>query len=657
MIPATAWGETAPTPTPEPGFTAVPEETTTTPSPSPTTSTAPSPEPAPTASTTPVPTPSQTAVPAPQQSAAPEDATAVPDPSDPASYGGDTTEDEAQPGGYAGPEGFQTKSLVGFKAGNIISDAKMFASGTMSAAQIQSFLNGKVPKCQSGYVCLKDYKQNTATKAASRWCPGTYQGAQAESAATIISKAARACGVNEQVLLVMLQKEQGLVTHVWPSDWRYTIAMGYACPDNAACDATYYGFQNQIYMAASQLKRYTLDSWFNWYPVGKTSNVRWHPNASCGSGPVLIENKATAALYYYTPYQPNAAALRAGYGTGDSCSAYGNRNFYNYFTDWFGSTQVPSGSSPVGAVDSITLIPGGVRIQGWALDVDSNTAVTLRIKSGATVVARAVTTIARSDIAAQYPSHTAPDGFSVDVQLPPGLQEVCVAANNLGGGSNKTLGCQQVDAQSGTPIGYINNWIPIPGGVKLTGWTIDPDTSAAVTVRVKSNGNVVTRFDANAYRNDIGQRYPAYGANHAFYVEVPLPAGTQEVCVVSNNVGAGKTKTLGCRTITPLGGTPVGYINSWQNVAGGIKVNGWAYDPDTTGPATIRVKAGDKAVGYFEATAHRDDLAQRFPLYGGNHAFYQTVQLPRGTHHVCLVVNNVGAGKTKTLGCRWMTVP
>lgn len=280
---------------------------------------------------------------------------ASPEIADPADYGGDTTEDEAQPGGYAGPEGFQTMSLVGWKAGNIISDAKMFASGTMSATQIQTFLNGRVPKCQSGYVCLKDYKQNTITKAATRWCPGTYQGVQAESAAAIISKAAKACGVNEQVLLVMLQKEQGLVTHVWPSDWRYTIAMGYACPDNAACDTAYYGFQNQIYMAASQLKRYTLDSWFNWYPVGKTSPVRWHPNAACGSGSVLIENKATAALYYYTPYQPNAAALRAGYGEGDSCSAYGNRNFYNYFTDWFGPTRTDgsgagNGYSVAGAI-------------------------------------------------------------------------------------------------------------------------------------------------------------------------------------------------------------------------------------------------------------------------------------------------------------------
>ena len=34
------------------------------------------------------------------------------------------------------------------------------------------------------------------------------------------------------------------------------------------------------------------------------------PNTACGSGQVWIENQATANLYIYTPYQPNAAATR-----------------------------------------------------------------------------------------------------------------------------------------------------------------------------------------------------------------------------------------------------------------------------------------------------------------------------------------------------------
>ena len=53
---------------------------------------------------------------------------------------------------------------------------------------------------------------------------------------------------------------------------------------------------------------------------------------------MYIQNQATANLYIYTPYQPNAAALNNLFGSGDGCSAYGNRNFWRLFSDWFGST-------------------------------------------------------------------------------------------------------------------------------------------------------------------------------------------------------------------------------------------------------------------------------------------------------------------------------
>lgn len=271
--------------------------------------------------------------------------------------GGELT--EADPGDYSATRdsgGVRTRSLTGFRAGNLISDAKLYTSGTMSASEIQSFLNRKVSKCRSGYTCLKDFRQTTSSQPANAYCKGSYRGASNETAAQIISKVAKACNISEKVLLVMLQKEQGLITHVWPSRFRYDKAMGFACPDSgpgnsANCDSRYAGFGYQMYMAARQLQRYTKDSYFSWFPVGRTSQIQWHPNAGCGKGPVTIQNNATAALYYYTPYQPNRAALNAGYGTGDGCSTYGNRNFYNYYTDWFGSTSgspdpctVPSGA-------------------------------------------------------------------------------------------------------------------------------------------------------------------------------------------------------------------------------------------------------------------------------------------------------------------------
>lgn len=253
--------------------------------------------------------------------------------------------------------------LGAFRPGNIISDAVFFNSVTMSESQIQAFLDSKVAECRRGYTCLKDKYD------ATRWIPtdamcGPYAGGGSERASRIIFKVAQACGINPQVLLVMLQKEQGLITDDWPVAGQYRAAMGQGCPDTAACDSTYYGFFNQVHGAAWQLKRYAnppgTSKFFTWYAPGRTWNMRFNPNEACGASPVFIENQATANLYYYTPYQPNGAAIRAGYGLGDACSSYGNRNFYNYFVDWFGSTQRSYGSIVTGpARDRVYLVNGG----------------------------------------------------------------------------------------------------------------------------------------------------------------------------------------------------------------------------------------------------------------------------------------------------------
>ncbi|MGQ7310502.1 FG-GAP repeat domain-containing protein [Microbacterium arabinogalactanolyticum] len=249
-------------------------------------------------------------------------------------------------------------SLVGFNAGNIISDEVFTARDTMTEAQIQAFFEAKVPKCLGGtdkygpIVCLKDYKTNSVNRPADQYCNG-YSGATAEPASRIIARVSQSCGINPQVLIVMLQKEQSLVTHTWPSAWRYDKALGQGCPDDAACNPAYVGFFYQIYGAARQMKVYMEGYYFKYYAPGKTWNIRYNPDVACGSSPVTIANKATSALYYYTPYQPNAAALRAGYGEGDACSAYGNRNFYNYFTDWFGSTQTLPASVPPAVLQPI----------------------------------------------------------------------------------------------------------------------------------------------------------------------------------------------------------------------------------------------------------------------------------------------------------------
>ena len=232
-----------------------------------------------------------------------------------------------------------------FDPGNIISDAVFFDAMSMDGYGIQAFLNAKGASCVAGEMpCLKDYRENTANRAADSLCAG-YRGAAAEPAAVIIHKVALSCGISPRVLLVLLQKEQSLVSRTKPTNYAYTKATGFGCPDTAGCDPAFAGIVSQVYFAARQFQRYRVEAYRYSFKAGVHNDIQWHPNAGCGKSSVLIANQATAGLYNYTPYRPNQAALNAGYGTGDACSTYGNRNFFHYFTDWFGSTQSPGAAA------------------------------------------------------------------------------------------------------------------------------------------------------------------------------------------------------------------------------------------------------------------------------------------------------------------------
>lgn len=232
-------------------------------------------------------------------------------------------------------------SSVGFDAGDIVSDEVFFDSSTMDVEQVAGFIDTWNAGCRTGddgTPCLADYTEDTASQPADAWCPGGFEGAEDDTAASIISKAAQGCGINPQVILTVLQKEQGLVTASGDSldATRYRSAMGYACPDGSDCDPTFAGFSRQVWFAARQFQKYRADPAEYGVVPGQTVAIRYSPDASCGSGDVTVLNQATAGLYAYTPYQPDEAATLGGV---DECSSFGNLNFYEYFTAWFGSTH------------------------------------------------------------------------------------------------------------------------------------------------------------------------------------------------------------------------------------------------------------------------------------------------------------------------------
>jgi putative cell wall-binding protein len=334
-----------------------------------------------------------------------------------------------------------------FDPAYIISDQAFYGDSHLSAASVQAFLNSVAPACRAGFTCLKDYTTPTVSRGGDAMC-SPYAGSASESAATIIAKVGEACGISQKALLVILQKEQSLVTDDSPSARQYTAATGYACPDTAGCDQNYGGFYNQVYWSAWQLKRYGnppgTSQYFTWFPVGSVSNIRYSPNADCGSSPVTIRNKATAALYYYTPYQPNAAALA---GAGDACSAYGNLNFFGLYSLWFGS-PVP-GVPTIGWIDGVTTANGSITVAGWAADpsrydLTSNVQIDLYVPSGGGTGFTVAASGSRPDVATVYPQAGPNRGFSWSKSITEsGTYTVCVTALAVPGnvGGNTVLGC------------------------------------------------------------------------------------------------------------------------------------------------------------------------------------------------------------------------
>ncbi|MCU1417985.1 MAG: repeat protein [Schumannella sp.] len=235
----------------------------------------------------------------------------------------------------------EAKTLTGssWRAGDIISDALFYDPGALTASEIQTFLNAKIGSCTNGR-CLNVIKVAPANQPAyvsdntgATVCKAVTGGTM--SVATWIYRVQVACGLSAKVILATLQKEQGLVTKTAPSTYALTYAMGMNCPDTTGCSSTAGGLASQIYRGSRQLVIYKKSRF------GKQPGVQpilYSPN-SCGSSSVNVANYATAALYNYTPYQPNSAALANLTGIGNSCSSYGNRNFWYYYSTWFGSTH------------------------------------------------------------------------------------------------------------------------------------------------------------------------------------------------------------------------------------------------------------------------------------------------------------------------------
>ena len=233
-----------------------------------------------------------------------------------------------------------------FQAGDIISDAVMSNYNSMSESDINNFMHSKNSCNDTNLSKRNRYPNLTYQIRDGHFLCLADQTFNGQSSAHIIWQAAQDYRINPQVLLVLLQKEQSLITDTWPDDQQIRKATGFACTDSAPCDPSKSGFENQIRKAAN-LYRTVLDGGWTNYPVGN-NYVKYHPQDACGGSNVYIANRATSALYRYTPYQPGGTGTYTGSdGKQYSCYSYGNENFFKYFTNWFGDTHAIADTSSI----------------------------------------------------------------------------------------------------------------------------------------------------------------------------------------------------------------------------------------------------------------------------------------------------------------------
>lgn len=549
------------------------------------------------------------------------------------------------------PSAQAAANAIDFDPSDIVSDAVFFDWTTMSASDIQVFLSQKGATCQpgsDGTPCLKDFRQDTTTRSATDRCPGGYAGATGESAATIIAKVAQSCGINPQAIIVILQKEQGLVTASGSGLFasRYRSAMGYGCPDSAACDSTYYGFFNQVYSAASQFRNYALNPTRYSYRAGVVNTIAYSPTTGCGSSQVLIQNQATAGLYDYTPYQPNAAALAAGYNaSSDPCASYGNRNFYLYFTDWFGPTTQ---RAPIGVVDSVWASDRGVTANGWAFDPDTTAPIVVHVYVDGRDVSAAWTSISRPDVAAVYKKGDL-HGYSIFAPAAPGTHRVCVYAVDSAGLFAPEIGCRTVTVIDRPPLGVVDSATVAGGQLTVRGWAFDPDTTGPIVVHVYVDGRDVAASWTDISRPDVAAVY-GNGDLHGYSIAAAASGGPHRICVYAVDTAGVYAPEIGCQMVNVVNRQPIGVVDSATVAGGQLTVTGWAFDPDTTASIGVHFYVDGTWTTATTAALSRPDVAAVYGM-GPLHGYGITIPTTPGPHRVCAYAIDATGGVNPEIGC------
>lgn len=269
----------------------------------------------------------------------------------------------------------------GFDPSNLISDERFADIATLGGPEgIQAFLERqKSVLADTSADFLLKLREPGDSDLKSRLPDPRPSLGRLRTAAELIYDASTSAGINPQVVLVTLQKEQSLINGNFSSrDLQRALdrALGFGCPDEGGCQDIFLGFYHQLFgsfdaqgnryigMPASLARSFNFES--GGTRVGRgpmvdaagcacgsgnrirvsrigdvitLENTQGPPNNAPATQMVTLSNFATAALYRYTPHVYN-----------------GNYNFWKFFNQWFrypdGTLIQASGEAKIYVIDN-----------------------------------------------------------------------------------------------------------------------------------------------------------------------------------------------------------------------------------------------------------------------------------------------------------------
>lgn len=213
-------------------------------------------------------------------------------------------------------------------------------------------------------------------------------------------------------------------------------------------------------------------------------------------------------------------------------------------------------------------------------------------------------------------------------------------------------------AATGPAFGFLDSVVSSPSGVVVSGWAIDPDTTAPIDVHLYRDGTFLGAVKADEARPDVAAANPGFGDRHGYSATIPGPVGRQSFCAYAIGVGGGAPFTLlGCSTVE-VTDAPTGVLDVVQRKPGTdqVQITGWAVDRNTTDPIAVHIYVNGGFVGEVPADRYRSDIAAGLPWTGGDTGFAAEFALPDGEHTVCAYAIGAGPGAPWSgIGCKTVT--